>query len=99
MEAVLIMAGGRKQQLDDELAKASPDVILLDVLMPQLDGWDILQQLKTRPETQHVPVVICSVLSQPRLAVALGAADVLRKPISAEALLTTIRRLLGREDS
>lgn len=92
----LVRTAHNTQQLDDQLAESSPDVILLDVLMPQLDGWDILQRLKTRPETAHIPVVICSVLSQPRLALSLGAADVLSKPISAEALLTTIHRLLGQ---
>jgi len=80
------------------LEKTTPDLILLDVLMPQQDGWDILQRLKTMPETANVPVVICSVLSQPHLALALGAAKVLQKPIAQETLVQAVQALLAQED-
>jgi len=88
-----------KEQLETQLAEALPDLILLDVLMPRWDGWMTLQQLKMSPETAAIPVVICSVLSQPRLALALGAEEVLQKPISEQALLRTIQTLLARVDS
>ena len=87
------------QEVQALLSEARPDLILLDVLMPQEDGWDILQSVKTIPETARIPVVICSVLSQPDLALALGAAEVLRKPISEKTLLGTVRRVLAQEDS
>jgi CheY-like chemotaxis protein len=76
------------------LARSRPDAILLDVLMPQQDGWKLLQQIKTAEETADIPVIICSVLSQPGLAMSLGAAAVLNKPISEEALAQTLRRVL-----
>jgi CheY-like chemotaxis protein len=88
-----------KEQLEAQLAEALPDLILLDVLMPRWDGWMILQQLKMRPETASIPVVICSVLSQPRLALALGAEEVLQKPIGEPVLLKTIQEILARADS
>ena len=81
------------------LADATPDLILLDVLMPQQDGWDILQRLKTMPETASIPVVICSVLSQPQLGLVLGAAQVLQKPIDQRTLLQTVQALLAPADS
>ena len=81
------------------LAESRPDAILLDVLMPREDGWAILQRLKALPGTADIPVVICSVLSQPQLALALGAAQVLRKPITADALLQALRALLAKGDS
>ncbi len=80
------------------LKDALPDLILLDVLMPQQDGWDILQRLKTTPETAKVPVIICSVLSQPHLALALGAAKVLQKPIDQGTLVQAVQALLAQED-
>jgi CheY-like chemotaxis protein len=89
----------RNQELEDILSQTRPDLILLDVLMPQWDGWSVLQRLKGSPETKEIPVVICSVLSQPRLADALGAAAVLRKPIDQGVFMTTVRHLLGRSDS
>ena len=84
--------------LDAHLRETIPDLVLLDVLMPKRDGWHVLQYLKTLPETRQVPVIVCSVLSQPRLALALGASEVLIKPIDRETLLRTIRALL-EEDS
>ncbi|MBN1401218.1 MAG: response regulator [Anaerolineae bacterium] len=77
--------------LDD----TSPDLILLDVLMPQQDGWKLLQRLKTHDETASIPVVICSVLSQVGLATALGAAAVVQKPVSEEVLIETVGRVLS----
>jgi len=87
------------EEVRAHLSDALPDLVLLDVLMPQEDGWDILQSLKTLPETASIPVVICSVLSQPHLALALGAAEVLRKPISEETLLATVKKVLALEDT
>lgn len=84
-----------EQELTALLAETRPDLILLDVLMPQTDGWNILQRLKLLPETRDIPVVICSVLSQPRLALALGAAAVLRKPIDEATLLETVQQVLA----
>ena len=60
--------------------------------MPEEDGWAILQYLQENSSTAEIPVVICSVLSQPQLALALGAKEVLQKPISREELLATVRR-------
>lgn len=87
------------EEVRAHLAEALPDLVLLDVLMPQEDGWDILQSLKTLPETASIPVVIVSVLSQPELAFALGASEVLCKPVSEETLLATVRKLLAPEDN
>jgi len=82
-----------------QLERQTPDLILLDVLMPHWDGWMALQELKGRVETAQIPVVISSVLSRPRLALALGASYVLTKPISEEQLLTAVREALSAADS
>ena len=76
------------------LKEITPDLVLLDVLMPREDGWDILRGLRGTPRTVDVPVVICSVLDQADLALALGAAEVLQKPISQSTLLRTVANLL-----
>lgn len=82
-------------QMEATLRAEIPDIILLDVLMPQQDGWRFLQRLKSAPETAAVPVIICSVLEQPSLALALGAVAVLQKPISEGALLTAVEQALA----
>ena len=94
-QAYIIREANSGEQSWALLSKVKPDLILLDVLMPQEDGWDILQRLKKAPETADVPVVICSVLSQPHLALALGAAKVLQKPIGQDTLLRTVQRFLA----
>lgn len=69
-----------------------PDVITLDVMMPHRDGWELLQALKVRPQTRQIPVIVCSVLRDRDLAIALGAVDFLPKPITQQALLAALGR-------
>ena len=68
-------------------AAISPAVIILDVMMPQVDGWEILGRLREHPKTRHIPVIVCTILAQKELAIALGAADFLHKPFTRQALL------------
>ena len=70
-----------------------PDVILLDVMMPQVDGWEILQALQLDDELNQIPVIICSAWESADLAKSLGAAEFLKKPITQERLLGAIQAL------
>lgn len=81
------------------LVEKKPDLILLDVLMPHEDGWDLLHYIKSRSETSDIPVVICSVVHQPSMALALGADKVLCKPIDETTLANVIASILRRERS
>jgi CheY-like chemotaxis protein len=72
--------------------ESSPDVIVLDLMMPTQDGWEILQALKASPETRSIPVIVCSVLPERAVALALGVADFLDKPVSQDALLAALER-------
>jgi CheY-like chemotaxis protein len=94
-----VRAARSSEQVETQIAESCPDLILLDVLMPRQDGWKMLQRLKTMPETAAIPVVICSVLSQPSLALVLGAEEVLQKPIDEGDLLTTVQRVLAQAGS
>lgn len=84
------------EEVTAQIEKARPDLVLLDVLMPREDGWKLLQRLKTVPETQGIPVIICSVLSQPDLALALGATRVLQKPVARQVLIQSVRAILAQ---
>ena len=89
----IIKANGGSEILP--LVKESrPAVILLDVMMPNLDGWQVLRSLKENPDTARIPVIICSVLKEPELALSLGADAYLKKPVERLALLSQIERLL-----
>ncbi len=73
-------------------AERMPQIIVLDVMMPERDGWTVLGQLREHPKTHDIPVVVCSILSQEQLALTLGAAQFLRKPVSRQALLSALDR-------
>ncbi|HEX5844039.1 MAG TPA: response regulator [Pseudomonas sp.] len=67
------------------------DVIVLDILMPEMDGWQVLQKLKAHPKTQAVPVVLYTIVADKEKGYALGADDYLVKPISKSKLLATLK--------
>jgi len=69
-----------------------PDAITLDVLMPGMDGWAVLAELKTDPVLAGVPVVMLTMLDDRHLGLALGASDFLTKPIDRERLRQIISR-------
>ena len=70
-----------------------PDFILLDILMPKMDGWELIKSLKSHPETSAIPVIICSVLFEPELSRAVGAEGYIRKPINRLELIRALQEL------
>jgi two-component system, cell cycle response regulator len=81
----------------DICARGECDIVLLDVMMPGMDGFEVCKRLKAAPETAHLPVVLVTALDQPadRLrGLEAGADDFLTKPINEMALLTRVRSLL-----
>ncbi|MFN3728508.1 MAG: response regulator [Fimbriimonadaceae bacterium] len=77
-----------------ELAESvRPDVILLDVMMPEMDGWTVLRSLKESEETKAIPVVMLSMIHNRELGLALGATEYLVKPVEREALVRVLRRV------
>ncbi len=75
-----------------------PDVVALDVMLPTQDGWDILTQLRAFPETRDTPIVVCSVLPEREIALSLGAAGFLAKPVTRAALIEALDRCLGGQE-
>ena len=76
-----------------------PGVVLLDIMMPGMDGWETLRRLKADPECAATPVVVFTAREQREgraRARALGAAAYVRKPFRPEALAQLIRATLGR---
>jgi CheY-like chemotaxis protein len=72
------------------IASAKPDVITLDVMMPREDGWEFLLALKANPAMCDMPVIVCSVLDQPQIALTLGATAYLPKPVTQQGLLNAL---------
>ncbi len=72
-----------------------PDIVLLDVMMPGMDGFEVCRRIKANPKTAHIPVVMVTALDQPSDRVAgleAGADDFLTKPVDDSALFARVRR-------
>jgi len=67
-----------------------PEAITLDILLPEVDGWEVLNRLKADEATQNIPVVVVSVGDNPSLGRALGAFDYFVKPVDGKALLSRL---------
>jgi two-component system, OmpR family, alkaline phosphatase synthesis response regulator PhoP len=85
-----------------EQAQLKPNLILLDVMMPESDGWDVIKQLKRNPKTSDIPVVFLTAKGtevDEVLGLELGAEDFILKPISIPKLLARIKNVLRKYDT
>ncbi len=82
-------------QAKERIRQLRPFAVTLDIMMPGKDGWTLLNELKTDPETRDIPVIICSILEEEEKGFSLGAADYLVKPILEDDLLNALNRLNG----
>lgn len=89
----LLVAGDGCEAL--AIAEASvPDCIVLDIMMPQMDGWTVCRTLRSDPRFRHVPIIVQSALSSAedrRMAFALGASDMVTKPFDPQELIARVR--------
>ncbi len=91
--AVRVAPDGR---LGIELARTlHPRAILLDVMMPQMDGWSVLSALKADPDVAAIPVVMVTFVNEPGLGASLGAADTVPKPVEWDRLKAVMERFRG----
>src|SRR5579864_3612431 len=80
-----------------KIDEALPDIVLLDVMMPGMDGFEVCRRIKGNPKTAHIPVVMVTALDQPSDRVAgleAGADDFLTKPVDDAALFARVRSLV-----
>jgi CheY-like chemotaxis protein len=68
----------------------APKIIVLDVMMPQADGWEMLERLRGHPLTSDIPIIVCTILDQRRFALFLGASGFAHKPITRQAFLAAL---------
>jgi len=77
-----------------------PSLILLDVMMPEMDGWAVLSALKADQELNGIPVIMHTIVEQQEMAFSLGVSDYLSKPLDRERLTSMVKKYLkGKESS
>ncbi len=69
-----------------------PDLITLDLMMPSMDGWQVVRAIKADPQLAHIPVVVVSVVGNDKRGHIFGVVDVLQKPVAREELITVLQR-------
>jgi CheY-like chemotaxis protein len=72
--------------------KLHPTAITLDVMMPGMDGWEVLSQLKADPDLAHIPVIMLTMMEDQEMGYSLGASEYLTKPISRHQLINILRK-------
>jgi signal transduction histidine kinase/CheY-like chemotaxis protein/HAMP domain-containing protein len=78
--------------------KVKPALITLDIMMPKMDGWQVLRELKNRSETKDIPVIIHSIVENKPLAISLGAVDLVTKPTEPKRLLSLVKQYCNTND-
>jgi len=87
-----VLSAANGMEARQRLNETYPTIILLDVILPQEDGWELLLALKKDERTSNIPVIVCSAINEPQLAASLGAAAYLLKPVTQQALLQVLKR-------
>jgi adenylate cyclase len=81
----VLQASSGKQAIETAMSAAMPDLILLDIMMPDMDGYEVLRRLRQHPPTAHIPIIFLTALASSkdeRLGLDLGALDYLTKPVN-----------------
>jgi CheY-like chemotaxis protein len=87
---------GTGEAVFEQIELLRPDVMLLDVMMPDMDGWEVLTRLHENIETRSLPIIVCSVVRQEELALALGAVRYVPKPVRRADLIQALEQALAR---
>jgi CheY-like chemotaxis protein len=81
-------------QVPESIVDVNADIIVLDIMLPDRDGWGLLKSLHANSETRYVPVIVCSVVREEELALALGARLYVSKPIGRQEFLRALQTAL-----
>lgn len=89
----LVISASKNQDSVQQAQQLKPTLIILDVMMPERDGWELLQRLRMQPATAHIPIIVCTVFNDSQLAYSLGASGFISKPASREKILEALEQI------
>lgn len=93
-----VVTAGSGQEALDKIEKEMPDLVLLDIIMPKMDGWEVFSRIKSNPNTHEIPVIMLTAKDQ-RIDKLIGlhvvrVDDYITKPFGRSELLERIKRVL-----
>lgn len=93
-----VMSASGREEMRQRLAEGIPDVVVMDLQLPEVDGWGLIRELKKAPQTANVPVLVVSAAvrdSDRAGAFEAGCDGFLRKPADPDDIVAELQRLLG----
>ena len=99
MEGYEVITALDGEQALEKLRTEKPDLIVLDIMMPKLDGYEVCKSVKANPETAHIPVILLSAKGRnvdQKMGFDVGSDDYITKPFSPRKLVERINQLLGQ---
>jgi len=99
MEGYEVITALDGEQALERLKSDRPDLIVLDIMMPKLDGYEVCKAIKSNPATKHIPVILLSAKGRnvdQKTGYDVGADDYITKPFSPRKLVERINQLLGQ---
>ena len=102
MEGYEVVTALDGEQALEKVAQQKPDLIVLDIMMPKLDGYETCKALKSREETRDIPVILLSAKGRnvdQKTGFEVGADDYITKPFSPRKLVERINAILGQSNS
>ena len=99
MEGYEVVTALDGEQALEKVKSEKPDLIVLDIMMPKLDGYEVCKNIKSSATTQHIPVILLSAKGRnvdQKLGFDVGADDYITKPFSPRKLVERINQLLGQ---
>ena len=99
MEGYEVVTALDGEQALEKMKSERPDLIVLDIMMPKLDGYEVCKSVKGNPDTAHIPVILLSAKGRnvdQKLGFDVGADDYITKPFSPRKLVERINQLLGQ---
>jgi signal transduction histidine kinase/DNA-binding response OmpR family regulator len=82
----------------EKARRLQPAAITLDIILPEVDGWEVITRLKSDPATSEIPIVVVSVVDNPELGMALGAMDYFVKPVDGKELVNRLNHFQVQKD-
>jgi two-component system, OmpR family, phosphate regulon response regulator PhoB len=98
LEGFTVLATASGRQAMEMATESRPDLVILDLMLPQMGGWELLARLKSHPELYRIPILILTAAADPEEEVRarrMGATDYIVKPVSANELVRRVKRVLS----